>query len=291
MTTVPHGSRARSIGWCLGLLATIALLDIVPIGRPAAPPGHDLLALWGWLDQASATDQAVALVRATAMGVATYLLVVSALMVIAARSGSGRVHRVLATMTTSSLRSALGPILGGALMVMPPSLGRMAHDADRLHPAFPGGGGGLRAELFYEAPPVDPIDLPPLELRFEPQPESSEQQMPDPSPPVERVLSEATLLVEPAELEPTSRNTGPSTAGETHASWTVACGEHFWSIAEAVLRSELGQPPSDDVLTDYWRALIEANRADLPDPGNPDLIHPGMELRLPAVSNHTPPVP
>jgi hypothetical protein len=32
-----------------------------------------------------------------------------------------------------------------------------------------------------------------------------------------------------------------------------------------------------------WRRLYEANRAKLPEPGNPDLIHPGMVLDIPSI--------
>ncbi|HSV55924.1 MAG TPA: hypothetical protein VLH39_02310 [Magnetospirillaceae bacterium] len=36
-----------------------------------------------------------------------------------------------------------------------------------------------------------------------------------------------------------------------------------------------------------WRVLYEANRENMPEPGNPDLIHPGMVLRIPSIEGET----
>lgn len=57
----------------------------------------------------------------------------------------------------------------------------------------------------------------------------------------------------------------------------VRPGEHFWSIAEQIV-TERGL--DTDVAT-YWNALVAENQANLIDPDNPDLLHPGQVLRLP----------
>ena len=54
----------------------------------------------------------------------------------------------------------------------------------------------------------------------------------------------------------------------------VAAGESLWSIA----RDRVGADPT--VLSDYWRALCDANRAALPS-GDVNLIHPGETVVLP----------
>ena len=64
----------------------------------------------------------------------------------------------------------------------------------------------------------------------------------------------------------------PSPAGDT---WVVEAGDSFWSIAEDVVGSG-----NERAVERYWRALIEANRARLADPENPDLLIPGQELLL-----------
>ena len=63
--------------------------------------------------------------------------------------------------------------------------------------------------------------------------------------------------------------------------WTVEPGDCFWTIAEEVLQRAWGQDPTDAEIVPYWRQLIEANRADLPDPHNEDLIFPGQVFSVP----------
>jgi nucleoid-associated protein YgaU len=53
----------------------------------------------------------------------------------------------------------------------------------------------------------------------------------------------------------------------------VRPGDSFWSIAEDEAEGDVAS---------YWRALIDANRDRLVDPGNPDLLYPEQVLRLPA---------
>ena len=63
--------------------------------------------------------------------------------------------------------------------------------------------------------------------------------------------------------------------------WTVQPGEHFWSIAEDVLRTTWGRPPTDAETTPYWEQLIEVNRDRLADRSNPDFIRPGDTFVVP----------
>lgn len=68
-----------------------------------------------------------------------------------------------------------------------------------------------------------------------------------------------------------------------HESWTVEPGESFWSIAEEHLGDVWGVDAlTDEQIVSYWKPLIAANEDRLVDPGNPDLLLPGQELRLPA---------
>lgn len=71
-----------------------------------------------------------------------------------------------------------------------------------------------------------------------------------------------------------------STSVDVHA---VAPGDHLWGIAEAALEDELGRPAAVGEIDPYWREVIETNRPALVDPGNPSLILPGQEMRLPPI--------
>lgn len=89
--------------------------------------------------------------------------------------------------------------------------------------------------------------------------------------------------------EPPPDPTGPVTptpepspgGAATAGTWVVSPGEHFWSVASAVVTGS-GTGDEREVVR-YWLRLIERNRDRLPDPTNPDLVLPGTVLDLPPV--------
>ena len=64
--------------------------------------------------------------------------------------------------------------------------------------------------------------------------------------------------------------------------WTVKPGECFWSIAESLLAERWGRAPNDVEIIPYWRRLIDANRHELAQRDNPDLVFPGQIFVIPA---------
>ena len=62
-------------------------------------------------------------------------------------------------------------------------------------------------------------------------------------------------------------------------SYTVTRGDSLRGIARSVLVSN-GAVPTGTSISDLWRAIYEANRDVIGD--DPDLIHPGQVLELPA---------
>ncbi len=102
---------------------------------------------------------------------------------------------------------------------------------------------------------------------------------------VMRRLPDADVARPPgADDPPTAAAPGPSgrTAmpvgmddGGTHL---VRAGDHFWSIAEAVLVDRWNRPVSDSEIDPYWRLLVAGNRSLTPDP---DLLLPGQLVSLP----------
>ena len=77
----------------------------------------------------------------------------------------------------------------------------------------------------------------------------------------------------------------PSLVPATH---TVQRGEHLWRIAEHALETALGRQASDAEIDPYWRAVVEHNRADLPDPNDASLLFSGHTVHLPAVPGAEP---
>ncbi|HEX7276617.1 MAG TPA: hypothetical protein VF244_04520, partial [Acidimicrobiales bacterium] len=87
----------------------------------------------------------------------------------------------------------------------------------------------------------------------------------------------------------TETDSPPKAAEPTPAPdrYTVVPGDCFWTIADDLLHRSWGRPPTDAEIVPYWQRLIEANRAELADPGNADLIFPGQVFTVPPV----PPMP
>jgi nucleoid-associated protein YgaU len=61
----------------------------------------------------------------------------------------------------------------------------------------------------------------------------------------------------------------------------VKAGESFWTIAAAIAEQRLGHPPTVAEIDGVWRVLIDANRAQLPNPADPDLLYVGIVLTIP----------
>lgn len=73
--------------------------------------------------------------------------------------------------------------------------------------------------------------------------------------------------------------TGDHPASGAPQTVTVEAGDSFWSLA--VELADFGQDPGAGVAR-YRTALIDANADQLVEPGNPDLLHVGQTLVLPA---------
>jgi hypothetical protein len=99
--------------------------------------------------------------------------------------------------------------------------------------------------------------------------------------PVERLAEPAPPAWSPAALPPGPAPAEPRAAPAPVQQWTVASGEHFWSIAAQVMSAHLARPPATQEISGYWRRLVAANADRLADAGNPDLLFPGQQLRVP----------
>ena len=77
-----------------------------------------------------------------------------------------------------------------------------------------------------------------------------------------------------------ARPVGPS-GHSTMGQWTVAPGDHFWSIADRVVTARHPDATEQEIAR-YWLALIDTNLSRLDDPSNPDLLRVGLVLDVPA---------
>jgi hypothetical protein len=79
---------------------------------------------------------------------------------------------------------------------------------------------------------------------------------------------------------PTHRRRAPGTQPPVPVRYVVQPGDSFWSIAMTRVKAA-GSDPTIGHVASYWWMLVQANRADLPVPGNPDLLFPGDTVELP----------
>lgn len=229
-------------GWTALLAATIAGLGAAGSGPLAGPPLADASLLGPWLQGRDAVTAAMAIVRVLLLGISWYLLAATLAGVVAAVVRSARLFAVADAVSVPAVRRLVHGAVGLGLAAAPLAAAAVA-------PASPASAQAA----------AGPVDLGPLTM----------ERLPDPTPPA------AAPAAPPAAAPAAPPAAAPAAAPDE---WTVAPGDHLWSIAERRLAAARGHQPADAEVAPYWRALIAANRDRLPDP---DLLFPGQRLRLP----------
>ena len=254
-------------------LLTVAVLLLTRLeATSVAVPVSSWAKLLDWIEQASPDEITIELLKGTTFCTATWLLLVSglALMVRIRSPRSFTVaYKLLPRIARPIFQPAATLALSSSLLV---------------------GSAGFAAATDAGADQTGPPVL--IHLGSAP---TSSPEAPDnrERPPTTRAddnpLPELTHLGPTAKLDRnhnllTSPIHAPSTSTATNSDgeWNVKPGDHFWSIAAAVVRESSTFEPSTSQVGEYWLRLIESNRGSLPDPSNPDLIYPGMTLITPA---------
>ncbi len=268
----PASSWARALGagaWVVTLVASALLLHALGSGLLAPPPVLDRSALERWLAERDALVIAFALVRLAGFALTLYLLAVTALGVVARLSRIPALVAAADVATVPPVRSVLGALAGAGLTASAASMVATNTLAPMTVPVV------VPSD---EAPPPisDPVPTDPRRVS-------------DGEPPA---AAEAPVVVEgepgpadPAIVEVDDGAVSASTAGR----WAVVPGDHLWAVAETTLARAWGRSPSDAEVDPYWRAVVEANRAHLLDPANPDLVRPGQILTVPIPPSAPPP--
>ena len=293
----------RAVVAPISLAVAVAVLVVAGRGDLATPPVGSAAELSAWLDRTDTVTATLAIVRLLALVVGGWLLVASCVGAAARMAGRARLAAVADRALPSALRR-LASGAGAASVVVLTGVGFVA-----------GGEGALARERLVSLPAegdegtatmsVVPDDEPTAETVESTTPDTdgtAEPTTPDEAPsaepttPEEAPSAEPTTPVAPAPetTEPTApvpappafppaappTNPAPAATATTDATWTVARGDSFWSIAAETLADAWGRPPTDAEIEPYWRAVIAANRDRLVS-GNADLIYAGQVFNLP----------
>ena len=285
--TLPVRALAvRALGLAVGLVV-LHVCGRGPLARPSLDAGS-------WRSTAPGQpviDTAMAVLRLAALGAGGYLLLVVAI----ALTGRGLRHRptfrlatvlappslraVLAMATTAGVAASLGTGSAEATGVPAPVLRWTG-----AVPRPPGSASPPTLRWVGPALPATITDSGPVLRRVGPPTTTG------PAPTVARRSGPVAAPGPPpgsrpgggvprrGVLRPVHRP-GRARPGPDH--WVVRPGDDFWSIAVARLRDAGAPHAPDEVVARYWQLLVQANAANLPVPGQPDLLFCGDRVDLP----------
>ncbi len=242
------------LGWSATLVAVVAGMVVAGRGNLAAPPARP--GAWAsWAASVGPPAAAVAVVRLVVLALALYLLVATAVAVAAEVARHALLVELSELLSVPFIRRAVHTAVGASL-VGATVAGGVASVSSAAPPARAAG----RRDPVPALHVVRRSPMGPPTTEASPAPDLVPVAIPAAPPP--------PPAAPPAVVQPP---------------WTVAPGDHFWSIARRVLVAGWHREPSEQEVTAYWRDLIEANRQRLPDPQNADLLFPGDELLVPGL--------
>jgi hypothetical protein len=297
-------STARLGLWTAALVTALRMLAATGGGSLSIPvtSPRDLRA---WVADTAPPDMAIALLRLGALALAGYLLAVTVLAVAARllrldglaaaieRVSPGVVRRLVSG--SSGIGLALGAV-AGLLPVLEqgpgttgPTVAAAAPSADQASATMtrlPAGSATMTR--LATAPGVPPTggsaEATMSRIGDGPPPTATMTRVGPDTPPRQPAVGAEPAVHDPASPTPTTPTAvrrAPDLPLVDPTRWIVEPGDSLWSIADEVMRRADGSSPGERAVARYWHRLIGANRQDLVDPANPDLLVPGQRLVVP----------
>jgi hypothetical protein len=243
-----RASTLRLLAVTCALVAALAVLHALGRGELGAPPWSRPAELNGWVEARGSVVAAFALLRQAALLIAWYLLAATILGCVVRALHFGAAQALVDHLTVPALRRFVGSVTSAGLASIV-----------ALGPSTPAGAGPPRPGIA-------------VMHQLNSQPTPTTVVSPAPTASMRQLDSASEASIEPV-----------ATTATVDDMWTVAPGDSFWLVAQEHLAATTGASPSEREVTRYWRALIEENRASLPDPLNPDLLFAAAVLVLPPV--------
>lgn len=247
--------------WLAGLAAAMGVLQWAGRGALAAPPLSDPGRWAGWLEARDPLVAAFGLLRVVTLGGIWYVALATLVGVLLRMAGAASLVRLTDRVTIGPVRRmlagtmSLGLAASGVVAVAVPALRVPVAAAAQATSPSTTSTSPASTSTTTSTTTVTPATVTMHRLS-----------------PVESAQRPAVTTV--PEMAPATA----TTAGQ----WTVKPGECFWSIADDVLADRLGRPPTDAEIVPYWQRLIDANRHQLVQRDNPDLVLPGQIFAVPA---------
>jgi hypothetical protein len=239
--------RLRLVAWTAVLSGVVAAMIALGNGALAGPDLRSPSTWATWAQDSTPADAVMSVLRIVVLALAAYLLVVTLLAVAFRLGDAGREVSVLDVVTLPFVRSIVQAGIGVGLV-----------------------GATVAGVAAQPMPRSAPTSADAAIVAAEPAPTIAAIDAPAPVPSTVEAAAPAADVAVHARPEPPAART-----------WTVAPGDHLWSIAERTVADALGRPPAEAEVVAYWQSLLDVNRASLADPENPDLLFSGQVLTLP----------
>lgn len=261
-----------------GVLTSI--LAVAGRGALATPPLLHPAEFSSWWSTNDPVVVALALLRVAGLTAGCYWLVLCTVTAVTRCTGSAAwlAHARLPGLRAVA-KNAAGATAIGAAMTGVAGCGLVVAPGPVNHPTPP---------ILVPIPAPAPAGNQP---RHQPEPPAPVLMAPATTPPVAPVTTPpaapepATPAATPTPATPTLSSPAPVALAPSGATvpteWVVKPGDDLWSIAESVLTARLGRRPGERAVAELWLRVIEANRAHLPDPANPNLIFAGDVVAIP----------
>lgn len=259
-TTASSGDREQPFSTPAVVIVLVPIIAVLHLAGPE-PWG-------GWSEGSASVQLGFSVVRVLALVVAYHLLAMQVLAAIGRTIDRPRIEGFAHRFTPPSLRAGAGRLAGAGLAAATTVAMPTATAASDPPPTT------ATVRVVEVTPNTATITV----VSSPEAPTGSD----DPSP-----ASTGTVVLaveEPSEDPAPDRpaaDLGPRSVQDEHV---VRAGDHLWSIAESVVRSELGdaeEPPGEEAVARYWHQLVLTN----PQLEDPDLLFQGDVITLPPLSH------
>lgn len=261
--------------WLVTLIAAIWLFSTVGAGRLAPPPVTNPSQWSSWAGDREPAEAIIAILRLVVLALAWYLVGVLTIGTLARLLRSARLVRWADALTIPLVRRGLEQALGLGLAtaVVASAASAGVAQTPRHDPVIAAG-----TSISLAAPAeATPMSLQRLEDIVGTPVDGSSMALGGPS-------TSMTLQFEGlADGRAASLDLERIELAANQVVHDVVAGEHLWSIAHDHLHDQ-GLPTTDDDVNRYVSDVVAANRDQLVDPQNPDLILPGQQFILPTPS-------